>query len=65
MPSVSCEAWKWLAISTGFVAIAAAPTAVLPPLVQWYGRHPGAFIAWALVGIVALVSVVVYVAHCT
>ena len=73
-----CEAWKWLAISTGVLTITGFE------LYQWrlfglvwpkrmtvdaraeaHARFRPFFPLWALCGLVALVSLVVYVAHCT
>jgi hypothetical protein len=73
--AVSCEAWKWLAIGSGALALVGEEIymgSVFGPvwprdaerLAQVQARTRRYVPFWLLVSLVALVSLIVYLAHC-
>jgi hypothetical protein len=61
---MSCEAWKWLAFVGSGLTIVTAPGSWLP-LSWWPAGNVRAVTAWGTLGVISLVSLIVYVAHCT
>ena len=72
---MSCEAWKWLAIVTGAATIAGYEVYQWRVFGIFWPRSPAGQLArherlkpyvrwWVLCGLAAVVSLVVYLAHC-